>query len=169
MLLRQRLAQFGLKLHPEKTRLVEFGRFAAKNRKEKGEGAPEPFDFLGFTHTCAMSRKGNFIVLRKTIRKRLAAKCRDVRRQIRQRMHDPVPEVGRWLRSVIIGYQNYFAVLGNMDAVHAFRDEVSKAWKHALCRRSQKGKGLKVGKILTHQKPLDSKSPGPTPSSVGAL
>lgn len=153
VLLRQRLAQFGLKLHPEKTRLVEFGRFAAKNRKEKGEGAPETFDFLGFTHTCAMSRKGNFIVLRKTIRKRLAAKCRDVRRQIRQRMHDPVPEVGRWLRSVIIGYQNYFAVLGNMDAVHAFRDEVSKAWKHSLCRRSQKGKGLnweRFSRIRSH-------------------
>lgn len=141
-LLKQRLAQFGLGLHPEKTRLIEFGRFAETNRKQRGEGKPETFNFLGFTHICARSRKGNYIVLRRTIRKRLAAKCRKIRSQIMQRMHDPIPEVGRWLRAVVVGYQNYFAVLGNMDAVHAFRDEVCKAWKHALCRRSQKGKRL---------------------------
>jgi RNA-directed DNA polymerase len=146
-LLKQRLAQFGLELHPEKTRLIEFGRFAATNRKQRGEGRPETFDFLGFTHICAKSRKGNYIVLRKTIRKRLAAKCRKIRSQIMQRMHDPIPEVGRWLRSVVIGYQNYFAVLGNMDAVHTLRDEVAKAWKHALCRRSQKGKRLNWGRF----------------------
>lgn len=140
--LRQRLSKFNLELHPEKTRLIEFGRFAAANCKGRGGGKPESFDFLGFTHICAKSSKGNYIVLRKTARKRLSAKCRGIRQRIKRRMHDPIAEVGRWLRSVVVGHQNYFAVLGNMDAVHAFRDEVGKAWKHALCRRSQKGKRL---------------------------
>ena len=124
--------------------VIEFGRFAESNRKQRGEGRPETFNFLGFTHICAKSQKCNYLVLRRTIGKRFAAKCRTIHGQIMQRMHDPIPEVGRWLRSVVVGYQNYFAVLCNMDAVHAFRDEVCKAWKHALCRRSQKGKSLKM-------------------------
>jgi group II intron reverse transcriptase/maturase len=140
--LRKRLGKFNLELHPEKTRLVEFGRFAAASRKGRGGGKPETFDFLGFTHICAKSSKGNYIVLRKTARRRLTAKCREIRKKIKRRMHDPIAEVGPWLRSVVVGYQNYFAVLGNMDAVRAFRDEVGRAWKHALCRRSQKGKRL---------------------------
>jgi len=140
--LRKRLFKFNLELHPGKTRLIEFGRFAAANRKGRGGGKPETFDFLGFTHICAKSSKGNYIVLRKTVRRRLAAKCREIRNKIKRRMHEPIADVERWLRSVVVGHQNYFAVLGNMDAVHAFRDEVGRAWKHALCRRSQKGKGL---------------------------
>jgi len=102
-LLEQRLAQFGLELHPVKTRLIEFGRFAEANRKKRNGGKPETFDFLGFTHICAKNRKGNFIVLRRTIRKRLAAKCRMIHSQIMERMHEPIPEVGLWLRSVVVG------------------------------------------------------------------
>jgi RNA-directed DNA polymerase len=97
-------------LHPEKTRLIEFGRFAAENRRNRGEGKPETFNFLGFTHICGKTRSGKFAVLRKTIRKKLTAKLKEVRAELRQRMHEPVPTQGTYLRSVVSGHIRYFGV-----------------------------------------------------------
>jgi RNA-directed DNA polymerase len=132
-----------LEMHSEKTRLLEFGRFASVNRSKRGEGKPETFDFLGFTHICAGTRKKNrFTVRRKTIAKRLRAKIKEVRQEIRKRMHTPVPDQGKWLRSVIIGHLNYYAVPGNRESVDAFRTEVIRSWFRALRRRSQKGRNL---------------------------
>jgi hypothetical protein len=108
-----------------KTRLVEFGRFAAEDRKRRGEGKPETFNFLGFTHICAKNQKtGGFSVDRKTIRKRLSAKLKAVREELRRRWHEPVAEVGKWLRSVVQGYFNYHAVPGNIDSLQSFRAQV---------------------------------------------
>jgi group II intron reverse transcriptase/maturase len=136
---RERLAAHGLELHPEKTRLIEFGRYAATNRKRNGRGKPETFDFLGFTHACGQTRKGRFIVLRLTMRKRLRAKLLDINSRLRQRWHDPVPEVGRWLGSIIRGHLNYYGVPLNFRALEAFHHQVQWLWKRALSRRSQKG------------------------------
>ena len=137
----ERLRKFGLELHPDKTRLIEFGRFAAENRKRRGEGKPETFDFLGFTHICGKTRKtGRFIVQRKTIRKRLSAKLSELKEELRRRWHEPVAEVGKWLRSVVQGYFNYHAVPGNMDSLHSFRAQVIWRWFRALRRRSQRGR-----------------------------
>jgi Reverse transcriptase (RNA-dependent DNA polymerase) len=136
---RERLQKFGLELHPDKTRLIEFGRFAAKDRKRRGEGKPETFNFLGFTHICGQSWKnGKFFVLRKTIRERLLAKLKQVKAVLWVRMHQPLAEVGRWLRSVVQGYFNYHAVPGNFASLWSFRFEVRKRWLHVIRRRSQK-------------------------------
>lgn len=141
--LRERLAKFGLKLHPEKTRLLEFGRFAIKDRSKRGESKPETFDFLGFTHICAKTWKNNrFTIRRKTIAKRLRAKLKEIRQEIKRRMHRPVPEQGRWLRSVVQGHLNYYSVPGNHQSVDGFRTEVAKSWLNALRRRSQRGQRL---------------------------
>jgi group II intron reverse transcriptase/maturase len=138
---RERLRKFGLELHPDKTRLMEFGRYAAANRKQRGEGKPETFNFLGFTHICGQTRKtGRFIVLRKTIRKRLLAKLKELKEELRKRWHQPVGELGRWLRSVVQGYFNYLAVPENLASLKSFRLEVSKRWLRALRRRSQKSR-----------------------------
>jgi RNA-directed DNA polymerase len=139
---RARLAQFGLELHPEKTRLLEFGRHAVERRKQRGESKPETFDFLGFTHISGKTRKGRFIVLRKTIRKRLRATLQRVKEKLRRRWHLPVPVLGQWLRSVVQGYFNYHAVPSNGSSVERFRKEVAKLWLRALRRRSQRGKKL---------------------------
>jgi group II intron reverse transcriptase/maturase len=136
--LRGRLAEYRLELHPDKTRLIEFGARAASDRQRSGRGKPETFDFLGFTHACGRTRKRRFTVLRLTARKRMRAKLQEIRTSLRQRWHDPVPEVGRWLASVIRGHTNYYAVPLNFEAVAAFRNEVIKHWKRALSRRSQK-------------------------------
>ena len=136
--LRERLAAYGLELHPDKTRLIEFGRHAAANRKRNGRGKPETFDFLGFTHVCGKTRKGRFVVLRLTMRKRLRAKLKEINIKLRQRWHDPVPEVGRWLASIIRGHLNYYGVPLNFDALAAFHHRVICLWKRALSRRSQK-------------------------------
>jgi group II intron reverse transcriptase/maturase len=136
--LRERFARFGLELHPDKTRLIEFGRFAAKNRQARGLGKPETFDFLGFTHICAMMRDGRFWVRRITISKRMRAKLREVKDQLKRRRHQPVPEQGRWLASVVRGYRAYYAVPGNRAAVATFRTQVTKLWHEALERRSQR-------------------------------
>ncbi len=136
--LRERLAAFGLELHPEKTRLIEFGRFTAANRKRNGRGKPETFDFLGFTHICGKTRRGRFIVLRLTMRKRLRAKLREIHITLRQRWHDPVPETGRWLASIIRGHSNYYGVPLNYARLEAFYHQVVRLWKRALSRRSQK-------------------------------
>src|ERR1700691_1643191 len=136
--LRGRFAKFGLELHPGKTRLVEFGRHAAWRRAARGEPKPETFAFLGFTHICATSKGGRFWVRRKTDSKRLRAKLKSVKAEIMRRRHQPVPEQGRWLASVLRGHQAYYAVPGNHDAVHAFRTQLTRHWHHALRRRSQK-------------------------------
>ncbi len=138
--LRERFAKFGLELHPGKTRLIEFGRFAAANRKKRGAGKPETFDFLGFTHICAKMRDGRFWVRRITVSKRMRAKLAEVKDQLRQRMHQPVPEQGRWLGSVVRGHCAYYAVPGNRKAVAAFRTQVTRHWHQALRRRSQRSR-----------------------------
>jgi group II intron reverse transcriptase/maturase len=138
--LHKRLEQFGLQLHPEKTRLIEFGRFAAESRERQGEGKPETFDFLGFTHCCGKTRKGWFTIKRKSIAKRMRATLQKIKQQLRVRMHDSVVEVGRWLGSVVRGWFNYFAVPGNTKCLKAFHTEVQRLWRHVLRRRSQKGR-----------------------------
>jgi len=136
--LRERLAKFGLELHPDKTRRIEFGRFAEENRKRRGEGKPETFDFLGFTHISGKNRYGRFAVRRMTIRKRMRAKLRKIKQQLRERMHDPVPQTGGWLKSIVQGSFNYYAVPGNLDSLGTFREGVLSMWWHTLRRRSQK-------------------------------
>ena len=136
---KDRLQKFGLELHPDKTRLIEFGRHAAENRKRRGEGKPEVFDFLGFTHISGKTRKtGRFIVKRKTIQKRLSAKLGELKQELRRRWHQPISEVGKWLRSVVQGYFNYYAVPGNMDSLNSFRAQTIWRWHRALRRRSQR-------------------------------
>jgi group II intron reverse transcriptase/maturase len=137
--LRERFAQFGLELHPNKTRLIEFGRYADRNRRGRGDGKPETFDFLGFTHACGKTRKGKFTVLRQTMRKRWQAKLREVRDQLRRRMHDPIPEQGAYLRSVLLGHFRYYGVPRNGPSLVAFRSELPRLWRRTLMRRSQTG------------------------------
>jgi len=136
--LRERLAMFGLELHPDKTRRIEFGLFAEENRKRRGEGKPETFDFLGFKHISGKNGIGRFTVRRTTIRKRMRAKRRQIRQELYRRMHDPVPQTGEWLKSVVQGYFNYYAVPGNLDSLAVFRDRLLRLWWQTLCRRSQK-------------------------------
>jgi group II intron reverse transcriptase/maturase len=136
--LRERFAKFGLELHPDKTRLIEFGRHAARARAARGVGKPETFDFLGFTHICGKTRTGRFWLRRITISKRLRAKLREVNDQLKRRRHQPIPTQGQWLRSVVQGHCAYYAVPGNLDAVSAFRYEVTRHWLRALRRRSQR-------------------------------
>jgi len=137
--LQERLGHFGLSLHPDKTRLIEFGRFAAERRRLRGEGKPETFDFLGFTHICSRTRNGNrFTVRRKSIAKRLRAKLQAVRLELRRRLHQGVAILGRWLRSVVQGYMAYHAVPGNFECVQAFRREVIRYWLRALRRRGNR-------------------------------
>ncbi len=136
--LRERFARFGLELHPDKTRLIEFGRFAAQHRSRRGLGKPETFDFLGFTHICGKTQDGRFWLRRITITKRLRAKLRQVKDQLKRRWHSPVPEQGQWLASVVRGHFAYYAVPGNIDAITAFRAQVKRHWHRALRRRSQR-------------------------------
>jgi len=134
----ERLRQFGLELHPDKTRLLEFGRTAADARKRRGDGKPEAFNFLGFTHICAKTRKGRFKVLRQTIRKRLQAKLCEVSTELKRRLHLPVPKVGAWLRSVVLGHFRYYGVPGNLPHLALFRFRVARLWRRLLGRRSQR-------------------------------
>ncbi len=136
--LRERLGKFGLELHPDKTRRIEFGRFAEQNRRKRGEGKPETFDFLGFTHISGKTGKGHFTVRRKTIRKRMRAKLKQIEQQLRERMHDPVSQTGEWLKSVVQGYFNYHAVPGNLTQLGIFRERLTRLWRLTLLRRSQK-------------------------------
>ena len=136
--LRERFAKFGLELHPEKTRLIEFGRYAARNRAARGLGKPETFDFLGFTHICGKGRNGGFWVRRITISKRMRAKLRAVNIELKRRRHQPVPVQGQWLGSVVRGHFAYYAVPGNTDRLSAFRTQVTRHWFKALGRRSQR-------------------------------
>jgi len=137
--LRERFGKFGLTLHPEKTRLIEFGRFAARDRQRRGQGKPETFDFLGFTHCCGRKRQsGGFCVKRKTVTKRLRAKLQGVKETLMRRRHDPMGQQIAWLQAVVRGYYNYHAIPGNMPALEAFRREVLYHWLRALRRRSQR-------------------------------
>jgi RNA-directed DNA polymerase len=136
---RERLAKFELELHPDKTRRIEFGRCAEHDRKNRGEGKSETFDFLGFTHISGKARNGNFAVKRYRIGKRLRGKLAEIKQQLQQRMHEPVAETGKWLRSVVQGYFNYHAVPGNTDSLHVFRWRVTRLWRQVLIRRGQRG------------------------------
>lgn len=136
--LRQRFAKFGLELNEDKTRVIQFGRFAAERRAERGLGKPETFDFLGFTHICAKTLDGRFFLKRITVSKRKRAKLKEVKDQLRRRRHQPLPEQGRWLASVVRGHAAYYAVPGNIDAISGFRVEVTRHWYRALRRRSQR-------------------------------
>ncbi len=137
--MRARLEEFMLSLHPEKTRLIEFGRFAAANRKRRGLSKPETFAFLGFTFICGKSRQGHFLLKRKTRSDRMRAKLRDIKVELRRRMHWPIPKQGEWLRQVVTGHFVYFAVPTNSRALSAFRLHVSDLWRRTLERRGQRG------------------------------
>lgn len=139
--LRERFAQFKLELHPEKTRLIEFGRFAAQNRRRRGEGKPETFTFLGFTHSCDQTRKGNFIVLRQTRMARLRAKLKEVKGWLRQHLHDPPRKVGEHLRRVVVGHFRYYGVPRNGPALCSFRHGVVWLWWRSVQRRTQQHRG----------------------------
>lgn len=138
----ERLAEFGLELHPDKTRLIEFGRRARDNRRQRGEGEPESFVFLGFTHSCRTSGTGRFVIWRRSVRKRVEAKLQVVKQTLRARMHEGLPEVGAWLRRVVTGFNNYHGVPGNWASLRRFRERVGRYWRHTLKRRSQTGRLL---------------------------
>lgn len=136
--LQVRMRKFGLTLNETKTRLIEFGRFAAERRRRRGAGKPETFDFLGFTHCCGVGKGGKLIVIRLTIKKRMRATLAAIRQELMRRRHQPVPVVGKWLCTVVQGYFAYYAVPTNLFRLDGFRDEVCRAWRHALMRRSQR-------------------------------
>jgi group II intron reverse transcriptase/maturase len=136
--MRERLERFALSLHPVKTRLIEFGRYAANRRARRGSGKPESFSFLGFTFICGKSRQGTFQLKRKTRRDRMQAKLRAIKQEMRRRMHQPIPVQGKWLGQIVSGYFNYHAVPTNSRALHAFRHSVAELWQRSLRRRSQK-------------------------------
>jgi RNA-directed DNA polymerase len=141
--LTERMRKFNLELHPEKTRLLEFGPYAIDHRQWRGEGKPETFNFLGFTHICVKKRSnGRFTVLRQTIRKRLQAKLNAVKAELRRRMHEPIPELGKWLQAVVRGHIRYYGVPMNRNALWLFRFQVGRLWHRALSRRSQNGRVL---------------------------
>jgi RNA-directed DNA polymerase len=135
----QRLRKFRLELHPDKTRLMEFGCYAAANRQRRGHGKPATFAFLGFTHICGKTRSGRFTVLRQTIRQRLQAKLGEVKTELQRRMHQPIPEVGKWLGAVVRGHLQYYGVPMNMPALFLFRSRIGWLWQRVLSRRSQNG------------------------------
>lgn len=137
--LEARLRKFGLELHPEKTRLIEFGRSAEDDRRGRGLGKPESFNFLGFAHRCGRTRTGSFMVLRHTMRKRLLAKLREVRSELQRRLHDTIPKVGEYLRSVVGGHMRYYGVPTNSWSLAQFRLLVTRLWRRILARRSQRG------------------------------
>ena len=139
--LHERFAKFGLELHGDKTRLIEFGKHAKRRRAQRGEGAPETFDFLGFTHVCAHTlAHGRFVVHRYSIAKRVRATLAKIKEQLRRRLHRPLGETGRWLRRVVTGWLNYHAVPFNTDRIDRFVNEVGRLWLMALRRRSQRGR-----------------------------
>lgn len=159
--LKERLGKFGLELHPEKTRLIEFGRFAARDRQQRGDGKPETFDFLGFTHSCGVKRQLRaFLVKRKTMKKRMRARLRALRDVLYRGRHRPLHKQAEWLNRVVMGYYRYFAIPGNLPALDAFRTQVVRYWLKALCRRSQKHRlnwevfGPRVNLLIPHPRVL---------------
>jgi RNA-directed DNA polymerase len=140
--LKERFAKFGLELHPEKTRLIEFGRYAATRRSERGDGSPETFDFLGFTHICGQTRKGYFAIKRISAIKKLTAKLKELKDELRKRMHVELADVGSWLRSVFRGWCQYHAIPGNYNRLQQFRTALQELWYRVLRRRSQRAQNL---------------------------
>jgi RNA-directed DNA polymerase len=136
--LRERLEKFALSLHPDKTRLIEFGRFAAERRARRGLGKPETFNFLGFTHICGVSRAGYFLLTRKTRRDRMRATLRAIKEALWRRLHEPIREQGQWLAQVVRGYFAYHGVPTNFRSLCAFRHHVTDLWRRSLRRRSQR-------------------------------
>lgn len=136
----ERLQKFALKLHPEKTRLIEFGRYAAERRSRRKEGKPETFTFLGLRHICSTNLSGRYTVLRVTDSKRMSRTLHEIGKKLKYKRHDPVPEQGKWLRSVVTGWDNYYAVPGNYFALICFRRAIFRLWRHALRRRSQRSR-----------------------------
>jgi RNA-directed DNA polymerase len=137
--LRERMRKFGLELHPEKTRRIEFGRYAERDRKRRGAGKPETFDFLGFTHIGGSNgTQGEFVVWRKSASKRMRAKLQQIKQQLRRRRHEPPAQTGKWLQSVVQGYFNYHAVPGNSFSLARFRERVIRHWRSSLRRRSDR-------------------------------
>ncbi len=155
--LHRRLTEYELTLHPKKTRLIEFGRYATDNRKRKGKGKPETFDFLGFTHICSKNRKGYFFLRRKTKRKRLKRKLDEVKVELKKRMHEKVDETGEWLAKVISGHTNYYGVPGNMNIVKEFYKQCVWMWLRTLRRRSHKARKLKWKSFLKKAERLISR------------
>jgi group II intron reverse transcriptase/maturase len=151
--LRERMTKFGLELHPEKTRLIAFGRYAEERRAKRGEGPPETFDFLGFTHICGKTRKGAFAVHRKTARKKFQAKLMAIKEQLKRRKHADLAQVGAWLKSVYCGWCQYYAVPGNYARLQQFRDAIQGMWFRTLRRRSQRGRRLTWMKFSKLSKP----------------
>src|ERR1017187_581875 len=154
--LRDRFAEFGLELHPDKTRLIEFGRYAAEIRARRGDRKPETFEFLGFTHICAKTRNGRFKLKRVTSKKKMRVKLASVKTEIRRRWHHSIPEQGRWLASVLTGHYRYYAVPDNIRALQAFREAVIRRWLKALRRRSQRSRmpGERMRRIADRWLPL---------------
>ena len=155
--LTERMQKFHLELHPEKTRLLEFGPYAIDQRQWRGEGKPETFNFLGFTHICVKKRsKGRFTVLRQTIRKRMQTKLNEVKAELQRRMHEPIPEQGKWLRAVVGGHSRYYGVPMNQPALALFRFRVGWSWRRSLSRRSQNGRVLwdRMRRLITRWLPL---------------
>jgi RNA-directed DNA polymerase len=138
--LTRRLETHKLTLHPEKTRLIEFGRFAKSNRRKHGEGKPETFNFLGFTHCCGRTRNGRFKIVRRTIRERQRRKLKEIKFELILRINESLTSIGKWLASVIRGFTNFHAIPGNMKAVRAFYTQIGRLWLWVIRRRSQKGK-----------------------------
>lgn len=138
--LKERLSKFGLELNKEKTRLIEFGRFATERSQARGEGKPETFTFLGFTHICSTNRRGRFVVLRQTMSKRLRGKLKAIKIELRKRLHYPIPEVGKWLGSVLRGHYYYYGVPRNSPALQRFYRQVVRLWFKTIRRRSNKSK-----------------------------
>src|SRR5258708_6406691 len=136
--MRERLQEFALSLHSEKTRLIEFGRLAAANRKRRGLGKPETFTFLGFTFICSKTRRGKFQIKRKSRRDRMRAKLKAIKQELRRSMHQPIPQQGRWLQQVVTGYFNYHAVPTNGPTLTAFPFHVTNLCRRTLRQRSQK-------------------------------
>lgn len=149
--LKERLQKFGLELHPEKTRLIEFGRYASENRKKRNEGKPDTFTFLGFTHICGKTRKnGRFTIWRHTIKKKMQKKLKEIKNGLKERMHDSIQSTGQWLKAVVTGHYRYYGVPGNYEAMNDFRHLIVQRWKQSLKRRSQKANITweKMGKLM---------------------
>jgi group II intron reverse transcriptase/maturase len=138
--LKERFTKFGLELHPEKTRRIEFGRYAEERRAKRGAGPPETFDFLGFTHISGKTRRGDYTIHRRTSRKKFQAKLAELKEKLSRKRHADLTQVGRWLQSVVRGWYQYYAVPGNYERLRQFRDEIQKMWLRALRRRSQRGR-----------------------------
>jgi RNA-directed DNA polymerase len=157
----ERLARFGLQLHPEKTRVIRFGRYACKDRRREGRARPETFDFLGFTHIATESRLGRFMLMRRTSRKKRAAKMKMLREEMRRRRHEPPVEQHRWLCSVVRGHNNYYGVPTNHRALATFRRDVQQAWYRQLQRRDQRAHWS-----VNKYKHFDVRYPLPAPGIV---